>query len=107
MIYWMSKEELTNRKLPSLQVLIDKVGNNERLCDFGYCSSTAVSDIILLIAEHLTDKTLNTIQTSPFWLTLSRKSFSKFLLPGDVPEVTVSLRQAILCSSHRKQQTIL
>jgi len=70
MIVWLIKEELANRNLSSLQALVDKVGANERLNDFGHCSSTAVSEMILLISEVVTEKIQGEITKYHLWSTM-------------------------------------
>ena len=46
LIYWVMKEEIANRKVSSLQSLIDLIGHNDRLRDMHKTSSTAVSEFI-------------------------------------------------------------
>ena len=59
-IYWLMKEQIAHRKLPSLQALFDKIGRNDLLYDFRHTSSSSVSEFILLISDHITGKILQT-----------------------------------------------
>jgi len=33
LIYWVLKEGIANRKVASLQTMVDRIGHNDRLCD--------------------------------------------------------------------------
>ena len=70
LIYWVSKEEVANRKVASLQTLVNRIGNNDRLRDLRHTSSTAVSEFILLISDHLSDRIVSAVKQSPCWATL-------------------------------------
>jgi len=45
-IYWVLKEEIANRKIASLQILMDRLGHNDRLCDIHQDNSVAVTEFI-------------------------------------------------------------
>ena len=59
-----------NMKLPSLQALIDDVGDNSRLQQFLHTSSTSVSEMILLIADQLSNEIIVDLKHSTFWASL-------------------------------------
>jgi len=70
LIYWLVKEEIANRKLPSLQAVVDKVSNNKVLQNFGHVSSTSVSEMIYLISHSIQQEIVNDIKSAKFWATL-------------------------------------
>ena len=70
LIYWVMKEEIANRKIASLQTLVDRIGRNDRLCDLRHISSTAVTEFILLISEHLSNHIVSAVKESPCWATI-------------------------------------
>ena len=67
LIYWVLKEEVANRKVASLQTLVDRIGHNDRLRDLRHTSSTAVTEFILLISNHLTDRIIADVKQSLCW----------------------------------------
>ena len=73
LIYWVMKEEIANRKIASLQTLVDSIGHNDRLRDLRHISSTAVIEFILLISEHLSNHIVSAVKESPCWLLWSMK----------------------------------
>ena len=73
-IYWLVKEEIANRKLESLQDLINDVGESEKLCAFKHTSSTAVSEFIQLISSHLSDQIVSEAKLSIFWSSMVDES---------------------------------
>ena len=70
LIYWVLKEEVANRKVASLQTLVDRIGHNDRLHDLRHTSSTAVTEFILLISDHLTDRIVADVKQSLCWATM-------------------------------------
>ena len=64
------KEEIVNIKVPFLQRLIDRIGQNARLKDFHHTSSKAVREFIILISDYLTDTIVSEIKESAYWLTV-------------------------------------
>ena len=70
LIYWVLKEEVANRKVASLQTLVDRIGHNDRLHDLRHNSSTAVTEFILLISDHLTDRIVADLKQSLCWATM-------------------------------------
>ena len=66
-------ERTANRKIASLQTLVDRIGHNDRLRDLRHISSTAVIEFILLISEHLSIHIVSDVKKSPFWATWSMK----------------------------------
>ena len=73
-VYWLVKEEVANRKLASLQELIDTVGNNPVLRDFKHVSSTAISGFLLLISDQITDETMEMIKKAGVYATMFDES---------------------------------
>lgn len=69
-IYWLLKEEVANRKVHSLQVLIDRIGCNERLKDFRHTSSTSVSEFIELISTYISGRIASEVRKSPCWASM-------------------------------------
>jgi len=69
LIYWVLKEDIANRKLASLQTLMDRVGHNDRLRDLHHNSFVAVTEFILLILEHLSNRIVSDVKQSPCWAT--------------------------------------
>jgi len=67
MVAWLIKEELSNRKLSSLQALIDEV---MPLKDSGHCSSTAVGKMIPLSSAVVTEKIVGEITKCHLWPTM-------------------------------------
>jgi len=65
LIYCALKKEITNRKIASLQTLVDRIGHNVRFRDFHHTSSVAVTEFILLISEHLSNRTVSDLKQSP------------------------------------------
>ena len=61
---------MANRKVASLQTLVNRIGSNDRLRDLRHTSSTAVSEFILLISDHLSDCVVSAVKQSPRWSTL-------------------------------------
>ena len=70
LIYWVLKEEIANRKVASLQTLVNRIGNSDRLRDLRHINSTAVSEFILLISDHLSDRIVSAVKQSPCWATM-------------------------------------
>ena len=70
LIYWVMKEEIANRKIVSLQTLVDRIGHNDRLRDLRHISSTAVTEFILLISEHLSNHIVSAVKESPCLATM-------------------------------------
>ena len=70
LIYWVMKEEIANRKIASLQTLVDRIGHNDRLRDLRHISSTAVTEFILLISEHLSNHIVSAVKESSCWATM-------------------------------------
>ena len=66
----LMKEEIANRKIASLQTLVNRIGHNDRLCDLRYIGSTAVTEFILLISEHLSNHTVFAVKKSLCWATM-------------------------------------
>jgi len=62
MIYWVLKEEIADQKIASLQTLMDHIGHNDRLCDLHHNSSVAVTEFILLISEHLSNRIVSDVK---------------------------------------------
>jgi len=57
--YWVLKEEIANRKIASLKTLMDRIGHNGQLCNLHHNSSVAVTEFIVLISEHLSNRILS------------------------------------------------
>ena len=74
LIYWILKEEIANRKVESLQALVDRIGNNPRLCDFRHTSSTSVSEFIFFISNYLRDEILADVRKSACWSSMVDES---------------------------------
>ena len=74
MVYWLLKEEISNRKLKSLQDLVDKVGNNVLLSRFSHTSSYSVSEMIFIIGDYLKSIVLDEIREAGFWSSLVDES---------------------------------
>ena len=64
-IYWVIKE-----KIAKIASLVDRIGHNERLCDLRHISSTAITEFILLISEHLSNHIVSAVKKSPCWATM-------------------------------------
>ena len=47
--------------------MVDRIGHNDRLCDLHHNSSVAVTEFILLISEHLSNRIVSDVKQSP-WL---------------------------------------
>jgi len=62
LIYWVLTEEIANRKIASLQTLMDHIGHNDRLCDLHHNSSVAVTEFIFLISEHLSNRIVSDVK---------------------------------------------
>ena len=73
-VYWLMKEQIANRKLPSLQALTDKIGKNDLLRDFRHTSSSAVSEFILLISDHITSKILHDVTAAGMFAVMCDES---------------------------------
>ena len=69
-VYWAMKEEVANRKIPSLQLLINRVGCNTLLEQFGHCSSTSISEMIQVIGGFIRESIVRDIKNSPSFATL-------------------------------------
>jgi len=65
LICWVLKEDITNRKLASLQTLMDRIGHNDRLCDLHHNRSVAVTEFILLISEYWSNRIVSDVKQSP------------------------------------------
>ena len=65
LIYWVMKKEIANRNIASLQTLVDRIGHNDRFRDLRHISSTAVTEFILLISEHLSNHIVSAVKESP------------------------------------------
>ena len=74
MVYWLLKEEISNRKLKSLQDLVDEVGNNVLLSRFSHTSSYSVSEMIFIIGDYLKSIVLDEIREAGFWSSLVDES---------------------------------
>jgi len=61
------KEEIANRKIASLQTLMDRIGQNNRLCDLHHTSSVAVTKFVLLTSEYLSNHIVSDVKQSPCW----------------------------------------
>ena len=70
LIHWVQKEEIANRKVASLQTLVDRIGHNERLRDLRHTSSTATTEFILLISDYLSDRIVSNIKKSVCWASI-------------------------------------
>ena len=46
---------------------MDRVGHNDRHCDLHHNSSVAVTEFILLISEHLSNRIVSAVKQSPCW----------------------------------------
>jgi len=73
LIYWVLKEEIAIRRIASLQTLMDRIGHNDRLCDLHHNSSVAVTGIILLISEHVSNRIVSDVKQSPCWAMYGRR----------------------------------
>ena len=62
LINWLMKEDIANRIVALLQTLVDCICHNERLRDLQHTSSTAVTEFILLISEHFTDRIVSDVK---------------------------------------------
>ena len=67
-IYWLVQEGIANRKLESMQYLINDFGENKELPDFIHTSNTAFGEFIRLISSHREAK------LSIFWSSLVNES---------------------------------
>jgi len=47
--------------------MVDHIGHNDRLCDLHHNRSVVVTELILLISEHLSDSIVSDVQQSPCW----------------------------------------
>ena len=70
LIYWVMKEEIANRRIVSLQILVDHIGRNDRLRDLRHTCLTAVTEFILFISEHLSNHIVSPVKKSPCWATM-------------------------------------
>jgi len=52
LIYWVSKEEIENRKIAFSPTVVDCIGHNDRLHDLRHTISVVVTKFILLISKH-------------------------------------------------------
>jgi len=46
LICWVLIEEIANRKIASLQTMVDRIGHDDRFCDLHHNSSVAVTEFI-------------------------------------------------------------
>ena len=56
------KEEIANQKIASLQTLADHIVYNDRLHDLLHITSSAVTEFILLISGHLSDRIVSDVK---------------------------------------------
>ena len=49
---------------------MNRIGHNDRLRDLCHTSSTAVTEFILLISDHLCDRIVSEVKQSPCWATM-------------------------------------
>ena len=68
------KEEIANRKVHSLQNLINRIGENDQLSDFRHTSSTSVSEFIVFISDYITNKIVSDVRESVCWSSLVDES---------------------------------
>jgi len=68
------KEEIANRKIAPLQTLMDRIGHKDRLCDLHHKSYVTVTELILLISEHLSNRTVPDVKQSPCWVSMVDKT---------------------------------
>ena len=67
LVYWDLKEDIANRKLSSLPTMMDRIGHNGRLRGLHHNSYVAVTEFILLISEHLSNRIVSDVKQSPCW----------------------------------------
>ena len=65
LVYWALKEEIANRKIASLQTLLDHIGHKDRLRDHHHTNSVAVTEFIQFISEHLSNHIVSDVKQSP------------------------------------------
>jgi len=70
LIYCVLKEQIANRKTASLQNLMDPIGHNDWLRDLHHNSSVAITEFILLISEHLSNRIVSDVKQSPCWASM-------------------------------------
>ena len=69
-IYFIAKNEVANRKFRSLQDLIDRIGRNENLKNFGHDSSKSVYEFLVYIADYLLQGHVANAKASGYWASL-------------------------------------
>jgi len=70
LIYRVLKEQIANQKTASLQNLMDPIGHNDWLRDLHHNSSVAITEFILLISEHLSNRIVSDVKQSPCWASM-------------------------------------
>jgi len=69
LIYWILKE-IANRKIAFLQTLLDHPDHIDRLRELHHTTFVAVTEFILLISEHLSDRIVSDVKQSPCWVSV-------------------------------------
>ena len=69
-IYLMAKNEITNHKFHLLQNLIDRVGHNENLKNFGHGSSSSMYEFFVYIGDYLLQRHIEKAKVAGCWALL-------------------------------------
>jgi len=72
-----------------LQTLVERICHNDRLCGLNHNRSVAVSEFILLISEHLSDRIVSVVNQSPCWASMvdETTSIAAMCCPFHLPQL--------------------
>jgi len=102
-LYWVLKEEIANRKIASLQTLMDRIRHNDRFCDLDHDSSGAVTQFILLTLEHLSNRIVSDVKQSPASVVEETTKYCCNVLSIPLPTTWPERRFSTLCGVKTKK----
>jgi len=83
-----SQSEIANRKIASLQTLVDCIGDNDQLHDLHHTISVPVTEFNLLISEYLGNRIVSDVKQSLCWASIVYETTNTAALrcPFHVPQ---------------------
>jgi len=89
--------------------MVDHIGHNDRLCDLHYNRSVAVTEFVLLIPEHLSNRIVSDVKENPCWVSMFDETANIAANVLSIPLATNWPEQgfATLCRVKTKQRNRL